>query len=82
MTSKRPGYVRLWLALLACGIIVPGGSLLDGAASASPSLPPGFAAPPQPAPMPAFNLPSLKGPTIRSADLQGKVVIVRFWATW
>jgi peroxiredoxin len=32
--------------------------------------------------MPAFELPDANGETIRSADLQGKVVVVRFWATW
>jgi hypothetical protein len=29
-----------------------------------------------------FELPDANGTTIRSADLQGKVIVVRFWATW
>jgi peroxiredoxin len=29
-----------------------------------------------------FELPDANGATIRSADLQGKVIVVRFWATW
>jgi len=32
--------------------------------------------------MPAFELPDPNGETVRSADLQGKVIVVRFWATW
>jgi cytochrome oxidase Cu insertion factor (SCO1/SenC/PrrC family) len=33
-------------------------------------------------PTPAFPLPAVDGSTVSSADLRGKVVIVRFWATW
>ena len=33
-------------------------------------------------PMPAFQLPALDGNTFDSSALQGKVVVVRFWATW
>jgi peroxiredoxin len=32
--------------------------------------------------MPVFELPDANGETVRSAELQGKVVVVRFWATW
>jgi cytochrome oxidase Cu insertion factor (SCO1/SenC/PrrC family) len=32
--------------------------------------------------MPEFSLPSLDGAAVNSAGLQGKVVVVRFWATW
>ena len=32
--------------------------------------------------MPEFSLPSLNGAMVDSAGLQGKVVVVRFWATW
>ena len=32
--------------------------------------------------MPAFALPNLDGSIIRSGDLLGNVVILRFWATW
>jgi peroxiredoxin len=34
------------------------------------------------APMPVFHLPGLSGTTFDSSALQGKVVVVRFWATW
>jgi len=33
-------------------------------------------------PAPDFVLPDLAGRTTRLADLQGKVVLVNFWATW
>jgi hypothetical protein len=29
-----------------------------------------------------FELPDPDGNPVRSADLQGKVVVVRFWASW
>ena len=46
------------------------------------ALPKGLSAPSQLKPMPAFNLPTAAGGTLRSDDLRGKVVIARFWATW
>jgi cytochrome oxidase Cu insertion factor (SCO1/SenC/PrrC family) len=33
-------------------------------------------------PGPAFTLPDHHGTPMHSADLHGKVVVVRFWATW
>jgi cytochrome oxidase Cu insertion factor (SCO1/SenC/PrrC family) len=33
-------------------------------------------------PMPAFTLPGVDGATFDSSTLEGKVVVVRFWATW
>ena len=38
--------------------------------------------PEQQRPAPAFSLPDHQGATINLADLRGKVVVVRFWATW
>jgi len=32
--------------------------------------------------MPSFQLPTTNGDTLDSANLAGRVVIVRFWATW
>jgi hypothetical protein len=32
--------------------------------------------------MPAFSLPGVGGAAFDSSALQGKVVVVRFWATW
>lgn len=44
--------------------------------------PAGLAALSEPTAIPTFRLPSVDGATIDSASLQGKVVVVRFWATW
>jgi peroxiredoxin len=32
--------------------------------------------------MPTFELPDANGDTVRSEELRGKVVVVRFWASW
>ena len=57
-------------------------SPLSTHAAESLTLPEGLAAQGQSRSMPAFELPDANGETMRSADLQGKVVVVRFWATW
>jgi cytochrome oxidase Cu insertion factor (SCO1/SenC/PrrC family) len=41
-----------------------------------------MAAPQQPTKLPDFELPNLNGGTLKSADMKGKVIIIRFWATW
>ena len=41
-----------------------------------------IAARPDAEPAPEFSLASLAGGTIDSEDLEGKVVVVDFWATW
>jgi len=51
-------------------------------AAESPRLPEGLATPGQATLLPAFALPDPAGNTVRSEDLRGKVVVVRFWATW
>jgi len=47
----------------------------------NPRLPPGLAAPSDIRRMPSFSLPDVNGGTIRSADLVGKIAVIRFWAT-
>ena len=47
-----------------------------------PNPPEGLATPSPSTSMPVFELPDTNGETVRSAALQGKVVVVRFWATW
>jgi cytochrome oxidase Cu insertion factor (SCO1/SenC/PrrC family) len=41
-----------------------------------------MAAPQQATKLPVFELPNLNGGTLKSADMKGKVIIIRFWATW
>ena len=73
---------RLWseLALLSLGLAFAGVSISWGDQPAAP--PAGLNALSTPALMPSFNLPGVDGTLVDSATLQGKVVIVRFWATW
>jgi cytochrome oxidase Cu insertion factor (SCO1/SenC/PrrC family) len=51
-------------------------------AAEQPNLPEGLTVPSPSTSMPVFELPDANGETVRSAALQGKVVVVRFWATW
>ena len=71
-------HLRLCLLL---GMLLTLGSLLTHATE-SPTLPAGLAVPGQSMSMPVFELPDANGATVRSADLQGKVIVVRFWASW
>jgi len=71
---------RLGLCLLL-GLLLTLIPLLAPAAD-SPPLPEGLAAPAQATSMPVFELPDPAGTPVRSTDLQGKVVVVRFWASW
>ena len=51
-------------------------------AAESPTPPEGLATPGQLTPMPAFELPDPDGNPVRSEELRGKVVMIRFWASW
>ena len=70
----------LWLLLLLGGFLIL--SPLSPRAAEPPNPPAGLIAPSPSTTMPMFELPDANGETVRSADLQGKVVVVRFWATW
>lgn len=37
---------------------------------------------PSPAKLPDFEFANLNGGTLRSAEMKGKVIVIRFWATW
>ena len=80
MRRQREVRSRLGFFLLL-GFLLTLGPLRVPAAE-SPTLPEGLAAPAQSTSMPAFELPDPDGNPVRSADLQGKVVVVRFWASW
>jgi cytochrome oxidase Cu insertion factor (SCO1/SenC/PrrC family) len=71
---------RLWLLLLLGGLLTlrPAGLC----AAEQPNPPEGLTTPSPSTSMPMFELPDANGETVRAADLQGKVVVVRFWATW
>lgn len=47
-----------------------------------PSLPAGLAPPTPALTMPEFQLPDVTRAMVSAADLRGKVLLVRFWATW
>ena len=66
--------------LMAFGVALA--SAVINAAAAELAPPAGLSAPAKPTRLPAFNLPTAVGGTVRSDDLRGKVVIARFWATW
>lgn len=68
------------LLLLFCGGLAWG--VLPAMAADSPPLPEGLSAPRQPVHMPTFSLPGINGAAVRAGDLRGKVVIIRFWASW
>jgi hypothetical protein len=52
-------------------------------AAEAPVLPPAvMTPPPQPAKMPEFEFANLQGGALKSSDMKGKVVVIRFWATW
>jgi len=71
-------HLRLFLLLGILLILSP----LSMHAAWSATLPEGLAQPGQSTSMPTFELPDANGETFHSTDLQGKVVVVRFWATW
>jgi cytochrome oxidase Cu insertion factor (SCO1/SenC/PrrC family) len=79
MIRQYAGYfLRLFLLL---GMLLSLDSLRTHA-TGSPTPPEGLATPGQSMSMPAFELPDAHGATVRSADLQGKIIVVRFWASW
>ncbi len=77
---KRAGRAWVWLGLLSATLLALHPMHADAAEGLA--LPQGMQAPSQPATLPAFELPDPGGNIVRAADLQGKVVVVRFWATW
>ena len=76
----RAGRAWIWLGLIAATVVALYPVHVD--AADGPALPQGMQAPSQPVTLPAFELPAPDGNVVRTADLEGKVVVVRFWATW
>ena len=69
--------IFLALALTACTAVDTGVTAETGTAVAAESEPVD-----EVKAAPEFDLASLRGGTINSADLKGKVLVVDFWATW
>lgn len=81
--EKRAGKLK-GIAFLLVGLLVGGilGALVllggpAGNASGSRRLPPTVGSP-----VKDFQLDTLDGSTLRLSDLQGKSVVINFWATW
>jgi hypothetical protein len=82
MIGREKVSTCLWLVLLSLPVIlIPNGPVARAAETVAPP-PPGLVTPSQSTPMPTFRLEAVSGITVQAADLQGKVVVVRFWATW
>jgi cytochrome oxidase Cu insertion factor (SCO1/SenC/PrrC family) len=41
-----------------------------------------MAPPPQPTKLPEFEFANINGGVLKSSDMKGKVIVIRFWATW
>ena len=77
---RRAGRAWVWLGLFAVTLLAL--HPVQAGAADGPALPQGMQAPNELTTLPAFELPAPDGNVVRAADLQGKVVVVRFWATW
>jgi cytochrome oxidase Cu insertion factor (SCO1/SenC/PrrC family) len=82
MTVRQKISLPILLILATLGIGVVLGNLRTSGAEPALRPPEGLASTAQPTPIPEFSLAALHNTTIRSADLQGKVTVIRFWATW
>jgi len=81
MTGREKVSMCLWLTLLSLTAILLCNGPGARAAETIATPPPGLVTPSLSAPMPAFRLEAVSG-TVQATDLLGKVVVVRFWATW
>jgi cytochrome oxidase Cu insertion factor (SCO1/SenC/PrrC family) len=81
MSFARKFFQPIWLFLIASLALRL--ALTEGTAIGQPvELPMGLAEVKPAMPMPTFTLPDANGAAFESSNLQGKVVVVRFWATW
>jgi cytochrome oxidase Cu insertion factor (SCO1/SenC/PrrC family) len=72
--------VYLWLFIVALGAAV-----CVGVAHAAEGLFPNptvLAPPAQATKLPPFDFANLHGGALKSSEMKGKVIIIRFWATW
>jgi hypothetical protein len=82
MIGREKMPMCLWLILLSLMAIFIFNGPRAGATEAVATPPPGLVTPSLSTPMPAFRLEAVNGTTVQATDLLGKVVVVRFWATW
>ena len=81
MRGIRQAYHASWPLLWLALVLTLG--LIASDARGDQAVPPqGLVAVDSSVSMPEFSLPGLDGAPVNSAGLQGKVVVVRFWATW
>ena len=73
---------RVWWLLIVIGFASTLGTMGMTAKNETPDLPEGLTEASPSTPMPVFQLPALHGEAVSSTDLQGKVVVLRFWTTW
>jgi len=77
--QRRTAWWQFWMII---GVLTLVASSEPLAAGNLPPLPEGLMAPEQPTQMPDFQLPQVNGTTFNSADVSGKVLLIRFWSTW
>ena len=77
---SRAGRAWLWLGLIVATVLAL--QPVHVLAADGPAVPQGMQAPSESLTLPAFELPAPEGNVVRAADLEGKVVVVRFWASW
>ena len=79
--SARPraGARRSFLCSALAAIAV---AATPHALAADVPMPVGLTAPAQSTVMPAFDLPTTAGKQLDSASLKGRVLVIRFWASW
>lgn len=70
----------VWVLLM--GLILLGWAAAGTVDGGSGEPPLGLGAVQPATPMPTFTLPVVGGEPFDSSTLRGKVVVVRFWATW
>jgi cytochrome oxidase Cu insertion factor (SCO1/SenC/PrrC family) len=70
----------LWLFVIALGAVACVGAAYgaDGPFARDTVM----VAPPQPIKVPQFDFTNLHGGTLKSSEMKGKVIVIRFWATW
>jgi hypothetical protein len=78
--TRKISQLICWSLIAVIAMLL--GSTIAIAAGESREPPMGLAEVKPTAPMPVFKLPGVNGEAFDSSTLQGKVVVVRFWATW